>query len=549
MPLNIKTRVVSVKDPQTGQFKSFDAIGGSVISVNGETGTVSLDAGDINVDDSAQNPVTVASELSGINSAIKDVQDSKADVIIGSASGNIASFADGADNMPLNDCMVQIEPVQSGSGDPAPDNVRPITGWTGVNVYRTGKNLFQQAEISLGKPGNRTASIYFDTPIKPGSYVVSYVQSGTYTGGNSNYGIQAFNGSTNVGNVNLSTGVLTISEEAKRLYFYMSNGNYDDNETLILSNFQLELGSTATTYEPYSGAAYPISWQTEAGTVYGGSLDVTTGLLTVDKAFFSEPVSEMNQADDNFPGWKNKGWKQVLGYNDNGALTTGVYGNVGTKVSYNFSGSNDIVFLPKTIYTMTQTEWMTNYPNLVVQFVLPLANPQTYQLTATEVKTLLGQNNIWADTGAVNVNYPADTTKTIDDVYSALSDKYEKPSTGIPASDLASGVIPDVSGKQDAPSTTGTAGQVLGLDNNLNPVWVDQSGSGGNLPTEETGQELLAQETYNTGLTDTTLSVIGMLFTNLPQDETLELILESITLECERLDTIYAGWLAERESA
>ena len=32
--------------------------------------------------------------------------------------------------------------------------------------------------------------------------------------------------------------------------------------------------------------------------------------------------------------------------------------------------------------------------------------------------------------------------------------------------------------KQDAPSTSGTAGQVLGLDSNLDPVWVNQSGGG-----------------------------------------------------------------------
>lgn len=36
-----------------------------------------------------------------------------------------------------------------------------------------------------------------------------------------------------------------------------------------------------------------------------------------------------------------------------------------------------------------------------------------------------------------------------------------------------------LSDKQDAPATAGTAGQVLGLDSNLNPAWVNQTGSGG----------------------------------------------------------------------
>ena len=58
------------------------------------------------------------------------------------ASGSIASFPDGADSIPMKDVLVHIEPVQAGSGDPSPENVRPITGWTGAKVTRTGKNLW-----------------------------------------------------------------------------------------------------------------------------------------------------------------------------------------------------------------------------------------------------------------------------------------------------------------------------------------------------------------------------------------------------------------------
>ena len=50
------------------------------------------------------------------------------------ASGSIASFPDGA-AMPVRDLSVDIEPVQAGSGDPSPDNIRPISGWTECKVY------------------------------------------------------------------------------------------------------------------------------------------------------------------------------------------------------------------------------------------------------------------------------------------------------------------------------------------------------------------------------------------------------------------------------
>lgn len=45
----------------------------------------------------------------------------------------IATFSDGA-NLPMPKLEVGIEPVQEGSGDPSPENVRPISGWDEVNV-------------------------------------------------------------------------------------------------------------------------------------------------------------------------------------------------------------------------------------------------------------------------------------------------------------------------------------------------------------------------------------------------------------------------------
>ena len=49
------------------------------------------------------------------------------------ASGAVASFK--TDVSKLKECVVNIEPVQEGSGDPSPDNVRPISGWSEAKVY------------------------------------------------------------------------------------------------------------------------------------------------------------------------------------------------------------------------------------------------------------------------------------------------------------------------------------------------------------------------------------------------------------------------------
>lgn len=56
-------------------------------------------------------------------------------------SGDLVSFIDGAD-APFADFIVNIVGYQSGTGDPSPTNIRPISGWTGcvINVSDTTPN-------------------------------------------------------------------------------------------------------------------------------------------------------------------------------------------------------------------------------------------------------------------------------------------------------------------------------------------------------------------------------------------------------------------------
>lgn len=96
---------------------------------------------------------------------ISDLKSAKAPAIIDTASGAIAHFEDGADGLPLKKLVVNIKPMQSGSGDPSPQNVRPITGWTNANIYR---------EAVYDSSANPIVEIPFPTP--PGT-----VYGGTLT--------------------------------------------------------------------------------------------------------------------------------------------------------------------------------------------------------------------------------------------------------------------------------------------------------------------------------------------------------------------------------
>ena len=286
--------------------------------------------------------------------------DEKAPVIYCEASGAIASFTDGADDLPVQDLAVQIEPVQAGSGDPSPDNVRPITGWTGAKVTRTGKNWLDDTK----------RTVVTDTTVYVGTSGVGYgtfLQAGTYTIScdfEDNYGM-FYKKSTDTTNRTLWNSGTAIRqatftiEEASSFRFWVyrnvASGGVDANK---IKTVQVELGSTATDYEPYRSNTYNITFSAEAGTVYGGSLDVTTGVLTVDRA-------------------------QIASY-------------AGETLPSTWISDRDV-------YSAGVT------PTTGAQVVYELATPQTYQLTPTEIRTLLGENNIWANTGDTTVTYRADT--------------------------------------------------------------------------------------------------------------------------------------------
>lgn len=66
-------------------------------------------------------------------------------------SGNPVSFT--AKAAPLRQLSVAFSPVQSGTGDPSPTNVRPISGWDTLTVYHSGADTSdpQTISISLGQ--------------------------------------------------------------------------------------------------------------------------------------------------------------------------------------------------------------------------------------------------------------------------------------------------------------------------------------------------------------------------------------------------------------
>ena len=346
--------------------------------------------------------------------------------IPGTASGAMASFSDGAKNIPLTSLIAEINPVQAGTGDPSPTNIRYITGRTGLKAYVRGKNL---VDDSIKYAAN-TTTIYIGNeneyviPLKAGTYTLSITFSDSKHYG-AYYREENDDSNTTVWTSSSATTSATITLTKDGLYkfwLYHADGVSVDYITSVM----LEAGSTATTYAPYAGAEYQVSWQDEAGTIYGGMLNVVTGLLTVTKAmvtidggtgetyldvtsanafYVTKDGIDLLAASDGTSEYCSM-FKPIQAANTQ-SMTDGTIARQGT-------GTKRLFVKSSVFAGYTKEQLAAYFAQHNFQYVGKLITPLTYQLDHVEVKTLLQLNNIWADTGNVAVEYTADTKTYID---------------------------------------------------------------------------------------------------------------------------------------
>lgn len=163
-----------------------------------------------------------------------------------SASGNPASFDDGADNVPVSSLKVALELIQLGSGDPSPSNVRPI-------YPANGKNMFDPSTLLSGYYADKDTNTLSGSTTNYRTAELALYQ-GTYTISFSNtVNIVRYREKGIVSSSNVATGVksytFTVSTNATvALGFRMPDVAWDDTTTI-----QIERGSSATPYIPYQG--------------------------------------------------------------------------------------------------------------------------------------------------------------------------------------------------------------------------------------------------------------------------------------------------------
>lgn len=354
-----------------------------------------------------------------------ELADRKADVIIASASGSIASFSDGADDMSLKSCVVQIEPVQSGSGDPAPDNVRPITGWTGVNITRTGVNIWDEEwengywDTTTGQPvsNNKYIRCKHFIPVNP-STEYKFVVGGI----NIQHQLIYFNANKEiVGSVSVGPGItFTTPNNCYYLKFYL-NWQYGDTYN---NDVSINYPSTDLEYHNNPNAFYSISWQSEAGTVYGGYVDPVKGELVVTHKKVTYNGTE-NWTMDQTPRRFGIATTGVLLYNQkvlSDYFSPKITSDQTTWGYFSYYYDRAMLLNDQEAVFSSLEEFKSWMGEHTPSFVYKLSAPITYQLGPNDLKTLLGQNDIWADCGDTAVQYPADTKLYIEQLTTPTED-------------------------------------------------------------------------------------------------------------------------------
>ena len=364
------------------------------------------------------------------------------------ASGRIASFWSPT-KTDIRSCKLYFEAIQGGSGDPSPTNVRNISGRTELTAHIAGKNLipiriaqrtvngvtftpdYTNGTISATGTNNGSTSTfdynsgYVNGPnivVPPGKYLWSVEGLTSYSeryndalwyDGTSKSRCKKWDGSSNTGsdqynNAHVFYEVTLVDNHEMSPGVRIFNGATVDN--MIFKPMLCLPSETDITFEPYKGIDIPISWQSEAGTLYGGYIDLISGQLVVTMGYI--------------PDLSTYEW----GYRDDGnRFKTGIIPNIKTGSTRTIhlvcttfkpieNGEafdvnwDDVIYVAANCFYIHAHSCGSSVESLVtllsgVGVVYELETPITYQLTPQQVTSFIGRNNIWSNSGNAEVEY------------------------------------------------------------------------------------------------------------------------------------------------
>lgn len=409
----VATQVDKVNTAGTTQVSAVNAAGAArVTEVTSEIEAAS-DAALTDIDNKKTAALAeIPEDYTALSALANQLSESKAPAIEVEASGSIVTIDDAA-ALPVVSLISTIEPVQA-AGTPTPEAPLAISGWDAVTVQRTGKNLIPpnfKANTALGANGNTiveypsTGTYCMEKSIMlyPGKYTISGVEKAYPYVYDAN-GVIDWDVSRPSGVVTPYTFTLT-----KPMKFRAAGGANAAN------SYQLESGSAATSYEPYQGQTLTAPLP---DTVYGGTLDWKTGVLTV-----THERNTMDTLTAKTYGVTNTGLPYVDLH-----LPSYPYTRQDSKTVSNAYVWSSVATAGQHGYIRTYENALTLYDDrftdlseavrileeMEFEAIVNLRTTYTIQLTPQQIETLKGTNNVWSDCGDTSLVYVADTKMYID---------------------------------------------------------------------------------------------------------------------------------------
>lgn len=345
------------------------------------------------------------------------------------------------------------EPTQEGSGDPSPENVRPIKGRDSVTVERCGENLLPFGEriediyrqpiissdtlsfLSKACAGQEltltfsveTQNIVFEDNVdEEWRKRIGFECHGTLADGTEIWGLQCWiddrNGELTRNGKKTKTITATMPELVNGdVTFYAQNIK---SGSFVAYDFGIYAGTTApTAYSPYTGQTATL---TLPHTIYGGAVDSVTGegqetwkLVTLDGT----------------ENWKYEGNAYFVGHNILSNLPTEKDGKCSHFIyQFNYGGDN-IFCTDDFVYTgakLTEkyidvnawkaylaAQYAAGTP---VQIAYKLVTPVPIKTTGAQpIPALSGINTVLTDADSVTVTGRADPIKRITDLEDAVA--------------------------------------------------------------------------------------------------------------------------------
>ena len=318
------------------------------------------------------------------------------------------------ENYPLG-VKASWEPVQEGSGDPSPDNIRPIKGRDSVTVEQCGKNLWKLGNVEFNQ--YKEISVFFPS----GRYVFSGNVDTEASSETVQIGIEIDNVWKYTQKDKNKRFVINITAKNSITNFRLYAGNspkYEEKATY--SNIQLELGTTATPYEPYTGDTYDIALPE---TVYGGEVDAVSGEGRETWKFVTLDGTE---------AWINPSSNNYYAFFGNPAASKPSYGycshlpytNKNKKCAYANENGAIVIYGYNADYTKEEfkaylaAQYAAGTP---VQICYKLAEPVPFTATGTQsIPALSGVNTIYTDADGVIVTGAEDPKHTITELKNAI---------------------------------------------------------------------------------------------------------------------------------